>query len=232
MSIRIAIMKKIIVIFAIAVPLLSSCGSKSLENYTPIIEDTIRGELAAANFIYNDANSTIDNGLSIIGSLLDHLGYSRLANLTEYLKSENLGNELYDLHQNYGLSYFDALTRIATDNSSPYAEYAEQMLCVYNNLDVIIEDVTVIKNTSSTKEWQLFEANSGVVFSFILTGIDSSSPSYQCFADEVSLERYIVSIRPEKINASQPNSLIDGIVNEPRELIQEDNNKIETLRNI
>ena len=129
---------KIICTIAIAAPLLSSCKSKSLDNYAPIIEDTIRGELAAANFIYGGANSSIDNGLSIIGSLLEHLGYSHLADLTEYLKSENLGDELYDLHQNYGLSYFDALNRIASDNSSPYSEYAEQMLCVYNNLDVVI----------------------------------------------------------------------------------------------
>ncbi len=206
--------KKIICTITIAVPLLSSCNSKSLDDYTPIIEDTIRGELAAANFIYDGANSSIDIGLSIIGSLLEHLGYLCLANLTEYLKSENFGNELYDLHQNYGLSYFDALNRIATDNSSPYAEYAEKMLGVYNNLDVVIEDATVIKNTSSTKEWQLIEANSGVVFFFIRTGIDSSSPSYQCFADEESLERYIASISPEEINASQSNPFIDGIVSE------------------
>lgn len=225
-------MKKIICAIVIAVPLLSSCGSKSLDNYVPIIEDTVRGELAAANFIYNGANSTIDNGLSIIGSLLDHLGYSRLANLTEYLKSDNLGNELYDLHQKYGLSYFDALKRIAADSSSPYAGYAEQMLGVYDNLDVAIEDVSVIKNTSSEKEWRLIEANSGVVFFFILTGIDTSSPSCHCFADEASLEHYIASIMPEQINASQSNPLIDGIVNKSNELIQEANDKIDSLRNI
>lgn len=225
-------MKKIIAIFAIAVPLLSSCGSKSLENYVPIIEDTIRGELAAANFIYSGSSSDIDNGLSIIGSLLDHLGYSRLADLTDYLKSDNLGNEIYELHEKNGLSYFDALTRISNDTSSPFADYAGQMLDVYQNLDIVIGEASVIKNTSSTKEWQLVESNSGVVFFFALTGLDTSSTSCQCYADEATLERYIASIKPDEIDASQTNPIIDGIVNQSNELIQEVKDKVETLKSI
>lgn len=225
-------MKKIIALVAIVVPLLSSCGSKSLDNYAPIIEDSIRGELAAANFIYSGSNSDIDNGLSIIGSLLDHLGYSRLADLTEYLKSDNLGNEIYELHEKKGLSYFDALTRISNDTSSPFADYADQMLDVYQNLDVVIGETSVIKNTSSTKEWQLVESNSGVVFYFSLTGLDTSSPSYQCYADEATLERYIASIKPDEIDASQSNPIIEGIINQSDELIQEVKDKVETLKSI
>lgn len=202
MSFRVAIMKKIIAIFAIAMPLLSSCGSKSLENYAPIIEDTIRGELAAANFIYNGANSFIDDGLSIIGSLLDHLGYSRLANLTDYLRSDNLGNEIYSLHKEKGLTYLDALTRISNDGTSLYSEYAAMMIDVYKSLEISICNVSILKDTSTDKEWRMVEENTRVVFFFCLSELDTATPSYDCFADEASLEEYIDNLRTQETKAT------------------------------
>ena len=195
-------MKRFFLLTLVVLPLLVSCQSRSIANYSVEIEDTIRGELATAQFIYNRPMSDLDKGINIIGSLLSHLGYPVLADITDLLKSDNLGNELYLLHEEQGYSYFEALTKIANSTSSPFSEAAGQMLDIYQKIDVSIGNVSLTKNTSSVKQWHLIEVNSNISFFFILTGLDTSTPCYQCFADKDDFERYISDIQKDYLDST------------------------------
>lgn len=222
-------MKRItIIIIAFASLFLSACSTRTLEKYMPQIEDSIRGELSAANFIYCDANSKIDKGISIIGSLLDHLGYTYLSELTSYLKSDNLGDKLCSLHIDNGLSFREALIKLAHDDSSPDSQYAEQMLELYHGLEISLSNITMHRNTSVVKEWSILEENSNVVFYFRLTGADTAFPTYSCYAEEKSLNHYIANIQPQTIEISEINPVFDMIIDATHEYSKRANNPTES----
>lgn len=188
--------------FAGLLCLLNACSSLPPKEYEANIEDTVRGELSAAKVLRESKETNLELALSIIGSVLNHFGYHHLADVADFLIRDNIGDEIYDLHINKGLSFYEALSKIAMTQSGLNAEYAKQILEEYKNLNISIHDFRLLKNTPSTKEWQFVEGNSGVKFFFKINNEDSSTPSFDCFADIESLEHFIYNYSVDNYNES------------------------------
>lgn len=190
-------MKKRLLLLGMVLPvLLCACKSVKPDAYRTELEDSVKGELAVAQFVFEKSGLPVNKSVLMAGSFLLKMGCPQLSILADRLEGlkcdeDNLGNKISKMHDSHGLSYARTFASLAADTAMPYAEYAALLREIYDNMEIELSEPELIRRTPSTRQWRLRENISGVEFKAEVSGLDGSRPVFSCVPEPESLQRYI-----------------------------------------
>lgn len=207
-------MRKILLLGLVLPVFMFSCKNVDPAGYEQEIEDSVRGELAVAYFVFGNSGISLNETLVEAGSFLLKLGCPRLlflADRLEGLKTDenNLGNKISRMHDDHGLSYFRTFESLAADTAYPYMEYAQSLKNIYSDLELELTEPELVRRTSSLRRWEFQEKVSGVDFVAEVSGLDGKRPVFKCVAEPESLQRYIDRVGKIRVESKEEEAEVE-----------------------
>lgn len=163
-----------------------------------------------ANFELVENISSLGVGVQIVETMLANFGVPFVKELDSALKEDDLFDRVQQKVSN-GVTYKEALNVLSCDNNPVIANGAKSLRSFYDQYSPSISEYSLIVNNLTTRRWSFTDDNSGVIFFFELTKLDSRNPQWHCFADKQSFERYISKTLKKSLETDQ-SSALSGIV--------------------